>query len=282
MSGANRIKLNLLDQEILDLIIHGVNIIPIPTYSELPSEDTGKFYRVLGGTEKNNIYAWDESTGKYELIGADDKEVYWGELKGVPTQFQPISHTHSESDIIGLDKYSKSEVDTKLSEKAPLVHTHPTSSITGLDTALGQKVDKVTGKGLSTNDFTTTLKDKLESLSDSASVDYSSMKGLLDEHIADPVLHLTESDIVAIANIASKADKSYVDTQLATKASSSTVSGHTGNLTVHITQTERDNWNGKSNFSGSYNDLTDKPVIEGYTVSIGTAQPTTDMWYKEV
>lgn len=34
----------------------------------------------------------------------------------------------------------------------------------GLDTALGNKVDKVSGKGLSTNDFTTALKNKLDAL----------------------------------------------------------------------------------------------------------------------
>ena len=36
---------------------------------------------------------------------------------------------------------------------------------------------------------------------------------------------------------------------------------HTGNSTVHVTAEEKSAWNGKSNFSGSYNDLSDKPTI---------------------
>jgi hypothetical protein len=35
-----------------------------------------------------------------------------------------------------------------------------------------------------------------------------------------------------------------------------------GNET-HITTAERNTWNAKSNFSGSYNDLTNKPSVMG-------------------
>ena len=53
----------------------------------------------------------------------------------------------------------------------------------------------------------------------------------------------------AINNATSgKTDKSVFDT-------------HTGNTTVHITAEERTSWNAKSNFSGDYNDLTNKPTI---------------------
>lgn len=36
---------------------------------------------------------------------------------------------------------------------------------------------------------------------------------------------------------------------------------HTENSTVHVTAEEKAAWNGKSDFSGSYNDLTDRPTI---------------------
>lgn len=48
--------------------------------------------------------------------------------------------------------------------------THPIASITGLVTALGNKVDKVTGKGLSTNDYTTAEKNKLTGIEEGAEV----------------------------------------------------------------------------------------------------------------
>lgn len=44
------------------------------------------------------------------------------------------------------------------------------SKVTGLDTALGGKVDKVTGKGLSTNDYSTADKTKLGNIEDGANV----------------------------------------------------------------------------------------------------------------
>lgn len=271
MAKANRIKLDLLDEEVLNLIIGGANILPIATFSDLPTEDTGYYYRVLGGAERNNIYVWDEVEGKYGLIGADDKDVAWADLTGIPTTFQPSSHTHSESDIIGLDKYTKAQVDAiiqsvldELTGKAEASHTHPQSEVTGLDVALETKVDKITGKGLSTNDFTNALLTKLEALSDSASVSYDEIKTAHDEHVANTNIHLSELDKTAIASIANKSDKTYVDTLLAGKASASTVNGHIDNSTVHVTQGDKDRWN------------------SSYTVSIGTTQPTSDMWYKEV
>ena len=49
--------------------------------------------------------------------------------------------------------------------------------------------------------------------------------------------------------------------QIGEKANQSDLATHTGNTTVHITSAERTAWNAKSNFSGSYNDLTNKPTI---------------------
>ena len=45
------------------------------------------------------------------------------------------------------------------------------------------------------------------------------------------------------------------------KASQSSLNSHTDNTTAHITAAERTAWNSKSNFSGNYNDLTNKPTI---------------------
>jgi hypothetical protein len=37
---------------------------------------------------------------------------------------------------------------------------------------------------------------------------------------------------------------------------------HTEDKTIHVTPAEKESWNKKSDFSGSYNDLTDKPNAE--------------------
>lgn len=58
-----------------------------------------------------------------------------------------------------------------------------------------------------------------------------------------------------------------VDTLINSKASESDLTAHTANTTVHITAAERTAWNNKSDFSGSYNDLTDK-LSAGTNVTI--------------
>ena len=66
--------------------------------------------------------------------------------------------------------------------------------------------------------------------------------------------------------------ESEIDTKLSTKADSTTLSGHTGNTTVHVTQLDKDNWNAKA-------DLED--ILPAITV--GTVKPTDgSMWYQEV
>lgn len=55
----------------------------------------------------------------------------------------------------------KAYVDTGLAGKADADHTHDNSA---LDAAIDSKVDKIEGKGLSTNDFTTAEKERLASL----------------------------------------------------------------------------------------------------------------------
>lgn len=40
-----------------------------------------------------------------------------------------------------------------------------------------------------------------------------------------------------------------------------TISGHINDTAIHVTETDKVNWNAKSDFSGSYNDLTDTPTI---------------------
>lgn len=74
------------------------------------------------------------------------------------------------------------------------------------------------------------------------------------------------------------------DSSLSGKASQSdlstlsgTVTAHTANTDVHVTAQDKNNWNSKSDFSGSYNDLTDKPTIP--TVPTNVSEFTNDAGY---
>lgn len=75
-----------------------------------------------------------------------------------------------------------------------------------------------------------------------------------------------------------------VDTAINSKASQSdlstlsgTVTAHTANTDIHVTTAQTAAWDAKSDFSGSYNDLTDKPTIP--TVPTSNTAFTNDAGY---
>ena len=76
------------------------------------------------------------------------------------------NHTHTKSDITDFEHtHTKSDI-------TDFEHTHAISEVEGLQDALNGKVDKVEGKGLSTNDFTGELKTKLDGIAAGAEVNY--------------------------------------------------------------------------------------------------------------
>lgn len=71
--------------------------------------------------------------------------------------------------------------------------------------------------------------------------------------------------------------KTEVDTALSGKANTSAIPTALSQLSADathrvVTDTEKSTWNGKSNFSGSYNDLTNKPTIPDVIVERITVQ----------
>lgn len=113
-----------------------------------------------------------------------------------------------------------------------------------IETAVKNKVDKVEGKGLSTNDFTNADKTKLASALTSFTETDPTVPAWAK---ADNKPTYTASEVGALP------DTTVVPTTLA---------GLTEDSTHRVvTDTEKASWNAKSNFSGSYNDLTDKPTM---------------------
>jgi hypothetical protein len=301
------INFSELSDELRHFIEAGAKIFPIDTFESLPNEKTYEFYRVLSGDHKNEIYGWSELDSKYVLIGADDRDIRWDDVQYKPTEFTPINHnhtlleiidfpsnmppsnhTHTENEITDLDKYTKLEIDGALSGKANSVHSHFESDIVDLDKytkaeiddALSGKVDKVDGKGLSTNDFTTSDKNKLDSLSENASLNYTSMQEALNNH-------KTSSD-----HDGRYYTKTDLDTILSGKADKTVVNGHINSSTIHVTQDDKDTWNSKANSVHTHSeseiiDLTttlsgkaDKTVVSGHTdnTTIHVTQDDKDTW----
>ena len=71
-----------------------------------------------------------------------------------------------------------------------------------------------------------------------------------------------------------KGSASAVQTNLNTV--SDTLDSHIDDSKVHVTETEKATWNSKSNFSGDYNDLTNKPTISASAIGLGNVDNTSD------
>jgi len=71
--------------------------------------------------------------------------------------------------------------------------------------------------------------------------------------------------------------QTMIDESISGKTDESDFSAHTANTAIHVTTAQTASWDAKSNFSGSYNDLTDKPTIP--TVPTSNTAFTNDAGY---
>lgn len=108
----------------------------------------------------------------------------------------------------------------------------------------------------------TEIEQEIPSLSGYATEEYVSSytydKQTIDEKVAgggtfDPTQYYNKTATDAL--LAEKVSESDFQTL------SGVVTSHTSNSDIHVTSTDKTNWNNKSDFSGSYNDLSDKPTI---------------------
>lgn len=344
MSTGKRIDFSLFDDSLKNLINASAKIFPVD-YTYITSNTnpmTYEYVRCVTDGHKNEIYVWDSNVWK--LIGADDFDVKWDDVKYKPTSFvpsihthdqyalgthnhdntyQPIgsyassTHTHIESDVVGLDKYTKSEIDGKLILKADTNHDHNGAYYTKseVSTMVGGKADlghnhnssyavKSIEAIVASN---TTRLDNIEGgyTEGHSHANLTTLNGITDalitawnsavSHISDVVRHITSAERTLWNTVSSKADVS-------------TLTSHTDDSTIHVTSIEKTNIGtitGKadksyvdtqlasktdsSTFTGHTGNTTvhvlqtDKDSWNGKTkITQGTVQPSTGFWFKEV
>ena len=71
-----------------------------------------------------------------------------------------------------------------------------------------------------------------------------------------------------VANSAITTAINTISEALSGKTNESDFSAHTANTQIHVTTAQTASWDAKSNFSGSYNDLTNKPTIPATTSAV--------------
>ena len=117
-----------------------------------------------------------------------------------------------------------------------------------IDSALSGKVD---------NSTFNTLSGRVDTISG----DVITVSGRVDT--ISGTVETVKQDIITFSG--DSYSKSEVDAKFCNKADLSAFTAHTADSTVHVTSSEKNTWNNKSDFSGSYNDLTDKPTIRNYS-----------------
>ena len=100
----------------------------------------------------------DFHQGYYPFPNDIDLTGYYTKVES-DARYKPISYTPTWSEVSG-----------KPTVFTPSAHTHPISEVTNLQTTLDNKVDKVIGKQLSTEDYTTAEKNKLAGIQEGAEV----------------------------------------------------------------------------------------------------------------
>lgn len=137
----------------------------------------------------------DLSDDSSHRLVTDSEKITWNnkaDVSAIPTK---VSDLQNDSDFI-----SESEVDTKLSDK----------------------VDKVSGKGLSTNDYTTSEKNKLSGIESGAEVnvqaDWNQSDNTADDYIKNkPEDIVTDSNYVHTDNNYTNSDKDIVNSLVPTE-----------------------------------------------------------------
>ena len=192
-------------------------------------------------------------------------------IKNKPASFPPSSHTHTKAQI--------SDMPTKLSQftndpgyltsedvDTSLIHNHANKSI--LDSisqalldkwnTVSNKVDKVSGKGLSTNDFTAALLNKLNGIAAGAEVnvqaDWSSTDSASDAFIKNKPSSFPPSSHThtkaQISDMPTKLSQFTNDPGYLTSADIDTSQNHTHankGILDTLTQAMLDKWNTVSN-----------------------------------
>ena len=176
--------------------------------------------------------------------------------------------TDEKTKLSGLENYELTKVKVENVLKGDITtHNHATQ----LGVVLAEYVKKVTGKDLSSNDFTNALKTKLEGLSNYN--DAAVQQAITDINTRiDTLIGTSATEAIDTFNEIEAFLQGITDTETLTGLLADLKSEITAliptalaNLTddaTHrvVTDTEKAAWDAKSNFSGSYNDLTDKPT----------------------
>ena len=209
--------------------------------------------RVLYTDVQNNL----ESTETSYPLSANQGRILKGYIDAINTTLT--------SDNVDLDTLQ--EVVDFIEANKDTLDSLTISNIAGLQTTLDGKVDVIVGKGLSTEDFTTAFKTKLQNIADSAEVnvqaDWDEINTSSDSFIANKptdITNLTSHSVTELSDISSAGSGNIITSSERTKLSA---------IDVNAEQNVQADWDVTDTNSDAF--IANKPVILDQSTTITIA-----------
>lgn len=197
----------------------------ITVVTELPQTgDPDRIYLVPNESSRTNDiydeYIWLVEQSKWEFLGNKHVDVdltdYYTKEEVDALIPQVDSYTKVESDnkyAVKTDVYTKSEVDDLIVPQVDAYTKQESDSKYATIETVNNKVDKISGKGLSTNDYTTEEKTKLEGIEENAN-NYTHPTTAGNKHIPSggttgQMLVNTEDGTAEWADVSSKLQEKF-------------------------------------------------------------------------
>lgn len=197
----------------------------ITVVTELPQTgDPDRIYLVPNESSRTNDiydeYIWLVEQSKWEFLGNKHVDVdltdYYTKKEVDALIPQVDSYTKAESDnkyAVKTDVYTKSEVDDLIVPQIDAYTKQESDSKYATIETVNNKVDKISGKGLSTNDYTTEEKAKLEGIEENAN-NYTHPTTAGNKHIPSggttgQMLVNTEDGTAEWADVSSKLQEKF-------------------------------------------------------------------------
>lgn len=154
---------------------------------------------------------------------------------------------------------NKTELDGITSDKITAWDSAETNVKTYVDAVILELREDVNKKAEESHEH---FMSDIESLSETLDTKVPASRKVNDKELSTDIT-LSANDVGA----ATPAEVNAVQTNLDT---------HTNNSNIHVTSEDKTKWNNKSDFSGNYNDLTNKPEISASAIGLGNVNNTSD------
>ena len=182
------------------------DVIEVANYASLPSEDSAQASKIYVTLDTNLTYRWGGTEyveiSKSLALGETASTAYAGD-KGAANATAIATHTGNTNNPHGVTKsqVGLGNVDNTSDLNKPVS--------TATQTELNKKVDKIEGKGLSTEDYTTADKTKLAGIASGAQVNsITGVKGGAEESYRTGNVNITATNLgLGNVNNTSDADK---------------------------------------------------------------------------